>query len=176
MGWNRNQRNFEAQTNKRRLTNMAKTVTIPTTADLPADWKTTLFGILTAIGTLLYQYIQVGAVSWQVAAACVLVAIVFYYLPVKASAPDKINIAEQVEKVVADLFAKQSSAVVFSDAEALAASVTKTVLATLSVQQAASPEAAAPLNSVASGQPLQSLAPVTENAAQGNLGAASAIS
>ena len=145
---------------------MQITVKVPTIADLPKDFKSTFFGMFTAVTTLLVSYFQTGSVTLPVAAACVVVAIVCYMMPAKIKSTDEINIAEQVEKIVTDILAKNAAATL-ADGEALEASVTKTVLATLSVQQASATAPGAPpaANLILSGTPLNN------TGAQANLGA-----
>jgi len=137
---------------------MATTVTVPTVADLPKDWKSTAFGVLTAIATLLTQYVQTGAVTWPVALAAVAVAVICYFIPAKVPTATKLDIAAEVAKIAADIIAKQTTAVIISDAEALAATIEKTVLATLSAQKA-----------------IQAPALTPEDGTTGNLGAATGV-
>lgn len=53
------------------------TVNLPTIA----NWRTTLFGILTAIGAALMQWYQHGAITWQGGVACALWAVFCYLVP-----------------------------------------------------------------------------------------------
>lgn len=53
------------------------------TVNLPivSNWRTTLFGILTAVGGALMAQYQTGVITWQVATACSLWAIFCYLVP-----------------------------------------------------------------------------------------------
>lgn len=95
-------------------------VNVPTIADLPSDWKSTLFGLLTLITTLAVQYFQTGAVTLPVCAGLVVVAIICYLIPAKFKPANKAELVEQIEKIVADMLAKNTAATV-ADGEALIA-------------------------------------------------------
>ena len=154
---------------------MATTVTVPTVADLPKDWKSTVFGILVSIVLLLKQYLATGVVTWEVAAIAAAVAIGFYFMPAKPSVDDEAKTVALVNKVVQDVLTKQPLTV---DATVLAENVYSMVAAAMSAAPAPATPAAqtAPLVAVLSGVALPSLAPAPENGAAVNLGAASAAS
>ncbi len=54
------------------------TVTVP---NVPKDWKTTLLGIIAAVGILLKAYIASGTFTLEGVAVAVLVAVMCYFIP-----------------------------------------------------------------------------------------------
>ena len=126
---------------------MATTVTIPTTADLPTDWKTTLMGVIAAVIVLVKMYLSAGVITWEGAAIAVGVAIVGYFLPakVKVSPDEELVLTQRIAAVVQDLVAKQP---VLPDAETLVAETVRAVTAALAP---ADPIAAEPSPVVAAG-------------------------
>ena len=69
------------------------TVNLPTIS----NWRTTLFGVITAIGGALMQWYQHGVITWQGAAACVLWAIFCYLVP---DAKSNTNAQAQIEALL----------------------------------------------------------------------------
>ncbi len=53
-------------------------VTVPS---VPKDWKSTLLGIIAAIGILLKAYIATGTFTYEGVAVAVLVAVICYFIP-----------------------------------------------------------------------------------------------
>ena len=149
---------------------MATTVTVPTVADLPKDWKSTVFGILVSIVLLLKQYLATNTITWEVAAIAAAVAIGFYFMPAKPSVDDEAKTVELVNKVVQDVLTKQPLTV---DATVLAENVYSMVAAAMTAAPApaATSTQPAPLTAVLSGVALPSLAPAQEDGAAVNLGA-----
>ena len=153
---------------------MATTVTVPTVADLPKDWKSTVFGILVSIVLLLKQYLATNTITWEVAAIAAAVAIGFYFMPAKPSVDDEAKTVALVNKVVQDVLTKQSLVI---DATALAEHVYSTVSAAINAAPGmlpivpVQPMQPAPLTAVLSGVALPSLAPAQEDGTAVNLGA-----
>lgn len=137
------------------------TLPIPKPSDLPADWKTTLFGVITAAGKLYYDYATTHQVTWEGAAVAVLIATIFYFLPakMKPTPAQELDLTEKVTAIVTDILAKQP---VLPDVESLVAAAVQDVQAAFS----ANASSAVPVSSV---PPLLSaqappLAPVTVTA------------
>ena len=69
------------------------------TVNLPIikDWRTTLFGIVTAIGGAVMQWYQTGHVTWQGAVTCALWAVFCYLVP---DAKSNTNMQMQIESLL----------------------------------------------------------------------------
>jgi uncharacterized membrane protein YccC len=72
---------------------MSTTITVPTIS----NWRTTLFGILTAVGGAVMQWYQHGVITWQGGVACALWAIFCYLVP---DAKSNTNAQAQLEALL----------------------------------------------------------------------------
>lgn len=115
---------------------MATQITVPTTADLPKDWTTTAMGIIGAIIELGQQYLATQHVTWYGALIAIGIAVGGYFLgkATTLSPQLELDLEQKIEKIVADLIAKQP---VGADVAALAEDAGKIV------QQVLAPPAAA---------------------------------
>jgi hypothetical protein len=79
------------------------------TVNLPnlKDWRTTMFGIGTALGYALYAYFTSGHITWQGAVACALWTIFCYLVP---DAKSNTNMQGQIEALLKAVSAPQPSA------------------------------------------------------------------
>lgn len=75
------------------------TVNLPTLA----NWKTTLVGIVTAIGGALYQQFVAGGLTWPVAVALGIWSIFCYLVPDASSNKDGLAQLEALTQAVANM-------------------------------------------------------------------------
>ena len=81
------------------------------TINLPTmeNWKTTIFGIITAIAAALVQYLQSGQITWTGGIVCALWAIFCYLVP---DATSKASVRAEMEQLVTAIAQKQFSAAI----------------------------------------------------------------
>ncbi len=75
------------------------TVTIPAPS-VPADWHSTLLGLIGAIGLLLKQYTATGTFTYETVAVAGFVAVVCYFIPAKTGPADQAKIVDTVTGIV----------------------------------------------------------------------------
>lgn len=82
------------------------TINVPTMA----NWRTTVFGLVTAGGGAAFEYFQGGGLSWEGCAVAAAWAVLCYIVPDAKEGTTKSQVAGMIEAVVAARLAQTPEA------------------------------------------------------------------